>query len=122
MSSVNIQLEYSDTNANVSSLFELLPSTLNLNLSQLNNLSTYVEVANRYANAITIIESDDKIFQAINYDSDDNNNYWIILSKEFTFIDIAIPLVADFKNDQLFDGLSDKDIEMLESLKTFYNN
>ena len=122
MSSINIELEYAGQNSNVESLFKLFHSSLNLNLSQLNYLSTYVEVANRYPNAITVIEPDNRIYQAINYDSDDNNNYWIMLSKDFTFIDVAIPVVADLKNDQVFAGLSEKEVEFLESLKTFYNN
>lgn len=123
MSNINLQLNYQDANDNVKALFILLQlsPTLCLNLVQLNNLTTYIEVSNKYPNVSNVISSNDKILQAINYESDDNNNYWIILSNDFLFIDVAVPLIADLSDTKIFDSLPANEAEILKSLKNYLN-
>jgi hypothetical protein len=121
MFTVNLHLEHKDANNIVMSLINSLPSELNLNLSKLSNLTTYIELANKSSNSNTVINSNDEVLQAINYDSDDNNNYWAILSNDFVFMDVAIPLVADLDDEKLYESFSAHESKVLKSLKEYLN-
>jgi len=121
MFTVNLQLEHRDANNIVMSLINSLPSELDLNLSKLSNLSTYIELANKSSDSNTVINSNDVVLQAINYDSDDNNNYWAILSSDFVFMDVAIPLIADLDDEKMYEPFSSHEVHVLKSLKEYLN-
>jgi len=121
MFTVNLHVEHRDANNIVMSLINSLPSDLDLNLSKLANLTTYIELANKSNDLNTVINSNKMILQAINYDSDDNNNYWAILSNEFIFMDVSIPLVADLDDDKMYEPFSLHEVQVLKSLKEYLN-
>lgn len=121
MFTVNLNVEHRDANNLVMSLINSLPSDLNLNLFKLSNLTNYIDLANKSSNPVTVIDSNDEIFQAINYDSDDNNNYWLILSKDFVFMDVAIPLIADLDDEKIYEPFTSYEIKILKSLKEYLN-
>ena len=121
MFTVNLHVEHRDANNIVMSLINTLPLELDLNLSQLTNLSTYIEVANKSNDFTTIINSNNIVLQAINYDSDDNNNYWAILSNDFNFMDVAIPLIADLDDDKIYESFSTGEVQVLKALKEYLN-
>jgi hypothetical protein len=121
MVTVNLQIDNDEINEATLSLLKSLPSYLNLNLIQFNNLSTYLEVANKYKYLNTVINSNNNILQAINYESDDNNNYWIILTNDYYFMDVAIPLVVNLDDNIMFASLSSDEAEILRSLKEYLN-
>jgi hypothetical protein len=103
------------------SLINIIPSDLDLSLEKLTNLSTYLEMANKFPNSHTILNTNEEIYQAFNYDSDDNNNYWAILTKDFDFMDVAIPLIADLDNETIFESFSGTEVRVLKSIKDYLN-
>lgn len=121
MFTVNLHVEHRDANNVVMSLVASLPSELNLSLSKLINLSTYIELASKYADSNTVINANDVVLQAINYDSDDNNNYWAILTNDFVFMDVAIPLIADLDDEKIYESFSSHETDILKSLKEYLN-
>lgn len=121
MFTVNLHVEHKDGNNVVMSLINSLPSELYLGLSKLSHLSTYLDLATKYNNPITVINSNDMVLQAINYDSDDNNNYWAILTKDYVFMDVAIPLVANLDDEKIFESFLTTEVNVLKSLKEYLN-
>ncbi len=121
MFTVNLHVEHGDANNVVMSLLNSLPLDLGLNLSKLSNLSTYLDLASKYGNPTTVINANEEVFQAINYDSDDNNNYWAILSTDFVFMDVAIPLVADLDNEKIYESFTSSESKVLKSIKEYLN-
>ena len=51
------------------------------------------------------------ILQAVNYDKDESNNYWVVL-------DIGIPLNATIENNRLFENLSIVEIDIISTILT----
>lgn len=121
MFTVKLHVEHRDANSIVMSLINSLPLELDLNLSKLTNLTTYIELANKSSNSNTVINANGEVLQAINYDSDDNNNYWAILSNDFVFMDVAIPLVADLDDEKMYEPFSAQEVQVLKSLKEYLN-
>jgi hypothetical protein len=86
-----------------------------LNISQLNNLGIYLDLLVQYKNPKKIITNHDNIMQAINYDMDENREYWFILDKQFYFMDVGIPHnMAD--KMELYDNLTEFEIELVKSV------
>jgi hypothetical protein len=121
MFTVNLQVEHTDANNVVMSLVNSLSSEINLTLSKLTHLSTYIDLASKYAEPNTVINTNDVVLQAINYDSDDNNNYWAILTNDFVFMDVAIPLIADLDDEKIYESFSLNEAKVLKSLKEYLN-
>lgn len=121
MLTIKLNLEHKDINNPVISLLNLLEPEVSLSLSNLSNLSTYLDLASKHTNPTTVINANEEILQAINYDSDDNNNYWAILTSDFVFIDVAIPLVADLDDEKLYENFSSSETKVLKSLKDYLN-
>jgi hypothetical protein len=121
MFTVNLQVEHKDANNVVMSLVNSLSSEINLSLSKLTHLSTYIDLASKYAEPNTIINTNDVVLQAINYDSDDNNNYWAILTNDFVFMDVAIPLIANLDDEKIYESFSLNEAKVLKSLKEYLN-
>lgn len=98
-----------------------------LNTSQLHNLSTYLNLLSRFPNAKNIeyfthdTELTNDIFSnivhACNYDSDEINNYWIILDRNFNFLDVGIPQIANLDDDKLYTHLSEQDKKIVKLIK-----
>jgi hypothetical protein len=112
---VNIELNLDDVNN--SSILMFLNNDLNLNVSQLNSLSTYLEQVKQTKSLKNFVSNHCDILHAINYDSDEVNNYWIILDKNFNFMDVGIPVTADLDNDNLYNGLSENESKLIKLLK-----
>lgn len=102
-------------------LLNLFDENIDMNSSQLVNFSTYIEQSKKCKNPKNVITNHENIIQAINYDSDENNNYWIILDKKFNFMDVGIPLSGDLSNEKLYEDLSSEESEILKSLKDVLN-
>ena len=116
---INLQDEKYSTNNIMKCLCDNIVciTSLNLSLSQLINLSTYLDFVDKYPNTINVINKVDNIIQALNYDSDEFNNFWIILTNNYMLIDISIPLYADFNNDKIFNNLSLEEVSIIKLLK-----
>lgn len=112
---VNIELNLDDINE--SSVLVFLNNDLRLNVSQLHNLSTYLDQLKKTKNIRNMVSQYDDILHAINYDSDEVNNYWIILDINFNFLDVGIPVTADLDNESLYNSLSENEAKLVKSLK-----
>lgn len=88
-----------------------------LNSTQLLNLSTYLNLLSRYPDAKNKIEINSEIIHACNYDSDEINDYWIILDREFNFLDIGIPQIANLDDDKLYVHFSEHDKKLIKIIK-----
>ena len=121
MFTVNLRLDHKDANNVVMSLINSIPSELTLNFQMLLHLTTYMDMANRHPNPNTVINSTEEVLQAINYDSHDNNNYWAVLTKDYVFMDFAIPLIADLDNENIYEPFSANEARVLKSLKEYLN-
>lgn len=109
-------------NKNETDLFNHFKQEIEMNITKLTNFSTYINLAKKYNNTNNIIINNHKnILQAINYDIDEDNNYWIILTNEFIFLDIMIPAIVDLDNNDLYENLSEQEIEIIKCLKNFIN-
>lgn len=116
--SVTIKLNLTPSEYN---LLSVLDTNLDLNSTQLANLSTYLELAKKIKSSKNTITNHQNIIQAMNYDSDEINSYWIILDKNYNFIDVGIPINGDLSNEKLYEDLSNDDTELIKSLKEFIN-
>jgi len=112
---VNIELNLDDINE--SSILIFLNNDIRLNVFQLYNLSTYLDQVKKAKRIKNFVSDYDDILHAINYDSDEVNNYWIILDKNYHFLDVGIPVTADLDNETLYNSLSDKEANLVRSLK-----
>ena len=95
---------------------------INISIKQLINLSNYMEQLSRIKKQpLTIINEHINIIQAVNYDKNEINNFWFILDKNYTFLDIAVPLNTELDNIELYQNFSDLEIEIIKSIKDFLN-
>jgi hypothetical protein len=115
---VYIKLNITD-NEN-SSILNFLSNDISLDINQLYNLSTYLEQTRKIKNIINFVNDLDNILHAIQYDSDDVNNYWMILDKNFNFMDVSIPLTTDMTNENIFYNMSEYEANLIKSLKTVF--
>ena len=74
---LNIKLNLNQVESNLIS--SLSTDEIELDSEQLYNLSTYLSLIKKHINPKTIINNHKNILQACKYDSDELNNYWIIL-------------------------------------------
>ena len=121
---LNINLSQFDPNIIIPFIGIQCPSN-GLSTLQLHNLSTYLETLRRYKNPKTVINNHDNVLQAVNYDSDETTNYWIIIDKNFHFIDIAVPLYRheelDLSNIELYGNIPEFEVAIIMSIKDFLN-
>ena len=95
---------------------------INISIKQLHNLSGYLEQISKIKKQpSTIINEHMNIIQAVNYDKNEVNNFWFILDKNYTFLDIAVPLNTQLDNIELYQNFSDSEIEIIKSIKDFLN-
>jgi len=59
----------------------------------------------------------DNILHAHEYDKDDANVYWLILSSSFDLIDMCIPLNIDVMQTSNFSELSEEETKIVYTLK-----
>ncbi len=114
---LNIKLNLNQVESNLMS--SLSTDMFEIDSTQLHNLSTYLELIKKYITPKTIINNHNNILQACNYYSDDMNNYWIIINKQFLFTDICIPNSADLNNINIYENLSPSECELIKSIKDF---
>lgn len=69
-------------------------ATKDLNIDKLYNISTYFKTAIKYSDK-QIINNNQNILQAIKYKQDNYNIFWILLTNDYIFYDIMIPLNID---------------------------
>jgi hypothetical protein len=86
-----------------------------LSIDKLYNISTYLKTAVKYIDKKTI-NNNSNIIQAIKYKNDNYNIYWILLTKEYTFYDIMIPLNID---DIIIDKLDNNEKNIIKILLDF---
>jgi hypothetical protein len=109
---LNIKL----SNTEVTTFSTLVDQEFDLDTTQLNNLATFIDVVKR--NSIIRQCITNNILQAINYNKDDINNYWVVLDINLCFYDIGIPLNATIENNKLFENLSNDEIDIISTILT----
>jgi len=87
----------------------------NCNISQLNNLSTYLDLLRKYPNPKKMIQNHDNIMMAVNYDVDETRTYWIILDNNFYFLDVGIPL----NSEPSFENMSELDVGLIKIIREY---
>ena len=87
----------------------------NCNISQLNNMSTYLDLLRKYPNPKKMIQNHDNIMMAVNYDTDETRTYWIILDKNFYFLDVGIPL----NSEPSFENMSELDVGLIKIIREY---
>lgn len=112
---VNIELDLNDIAD--SSILMFLNNDLGLNVTQLHNLSTYLEQVKKAKTTKNFVSNHYDILHAVNYDSDEVNNYWVILDKNFNFLDVGIPVTADLDNENLYNNVPDNESKLIKLLK-----
>jgi hypothetical protein len=95
--------------------------SININVIQLNNIASYLNILRKYKNPKTVICNHNNILQAVNYKSDDNINFWIIIDNQYNFIDIGVPNDCDLNNNATYNNMSENDSMMIQSIKDFLN-
>jgi hypothetical protein len=116
---LNIKLNLNQVESNLMSSLE--SNDIELDSAQLFNLSTYLDLIKKHITPKTVINNHKNILQACKYDSDDSNNYWIVLDKNFYFVDVCIPMTIDLDNDSTYENLSTVEIKIIKSIKEFIN-
>lgn len=112
---LNIKL----TNTEVLTFGTLFDKILDVDTTQLNNLTTFIEVVKKTTmSKLDIINNSNNILQAVNYDKDDHNNYWVVLDVNLLFYDISIPYIATIENNKLFENLSNNEIDIVSTILT----
>jgi dolichyl-phosphate-mannose--protein O-mannosyl transferase len=110
---LNIKL----SNTEVITFSTLVDQEFDLDTTQLNNLATFMDVIKKNS-IIRQYSNINNILQAVNYDNDDNNNYWIVLDINLSFYDIGIPHNAMIENNRLFENLSNVEIDIVSTILT----
>jgi dolichyl-phosphate-mannose--protein O-mannosyl transferase len=110
---LNIKL----SNTEVSTFSTLVDQEFDLDTTQLNNLATFMDVVKKNS-IIKQYSNSNNILQAVNYDKDESNNYWVVLDINLYFYDIGIPLNAMIENNKLFENLSNDEIDIISTLLT----
>jgi len=117
---LNINLDLD--NINNSFILDFLNEEIDINISQLYNLSTYLEQIIKIKNINNYIYNKDNILHAAVYSTDENNDYWIVLDKDYNFFDIRIPNDEYYKkhseNDRKswFSNLTENEIKIVKLL------
>jgi hypothetical protein len=107
-------------NKNEMELFSNFKKDMEMNIEKLNNFSTYLNLAKKYnSDDIIIINNHKNILQGINYSSDEDFLYWIIITQDMEFLDIMIPIIANMDNDSIYSNLTENEKEIVKTLKTF---
>jgi hypothetical protein len=97
----------------------LVDQISDVDTNQLNNLATFIDVVKKNTmTKYTEINNNNNILQAVNYDRDENNNYWVILDMNLRFYDIGIPVTATIENNKLFESLSNDEIDIVSTILT----
>lgn len=102
-------------NKNDEKLLSDFSNNLNLTFEQLCNFTTYINKIKSYndGNSLTI-KNKKNVLHAINYNLDDNNNYWMILTNNYEFFDIMIPIHLDLNNNEIYNGLKQEVVEIIK--------
>ena len=83
-----------------------------------NKCSTFCQYYNLFNNKKTkIIKDNDNILHAHEYDKNDNNVFWLILSKDLVMLDLCIPNNLDLTNQSMLLNLTSEEIKMVKILK-----
>jgi hypothetical protein len=107
-------------NKNETELFSHFKKDIEMNIEKLNNFSTYLNLAKKYnSNDIIIINNHKNILQGINYSSDDDYLYWIILTHDIEFLDVMIPIIYDTNDETIYSNLSDNEIDIFKNIKSY---
>lgn len=114
---MKLNIDFSQLETNVMEPF--IGMQFNLSINQLYNFATYMDLLRKYKNPKKIINSNDTIIQAINYDMDDINNYWIVLDKNFIFMDIGVPHKLSTSDDNLYYNMSEDETNIIKSIREF---
>jgi len=111
---LNIKL----TTTEVASFGTLVDQEFDLDTTQLTNLATFIDVVKKNSTTRQYITNNNNILQAVNYDNDESNNYWVVLDINLCFYDIGIPLNATIENNKLFENLSNDEIDIISTILT----
>ncbi len=104
-------------------LFETLAdsNSLNMTTSQLYNFSVYMDVVKKSKGIKRMINNQNNILQACNYDSDDNCEYWVVLDKNLNFTDIGIPFNLNTDNEKSFENVPEFESNIIKALRKCEN-
>lgn len=91
-------------------------SKLELTLDKCHNFTQYYKLFNdKTKKHINDIEN---IIHAHEYDRDDQNVYYFVLSTNFDLVDLSVPLNLDLSKTEFFSELSEDEIKIVKLLKT----
>ena len=107
---INIKL-----NKNENEILNVFNNSIQLNIEQLCNMGTFLNKAKQY-NDFNVVKNKKNVLCAINYNLDDNNNYWMVLTKSYEFIDIMIPITLDLNNGKNFEDLKPEVVDIIKTI------
>lgn len=121
---IKINLGFENSSIVIANILKKIPPSIELNVTQLIHLSTYLELVDRYQNKLSDTLVVNKTFpalilHAVNYDHDDNNNYWAVLSNEFYFMDLSIPHIVNLNDITVSDNMNEKELDIFKSLRDY---
>ena len=113
---INIKLNFTTIEHE---LFNSLVDSENLNMttSQLYNFCVYTDVVKKSKEVKRIINNQNNILQACNYETDENCEYWVILDKNFNFTDICIPLNLNIDTEKSFENIPEFESNMIKEIR-----
>jgi len=112
-----MRLNITLTPTEILSFGTLVDQDFDIDTTQLNNIATFIDVVNKN-NSFETIKNQNNILQAVNYNKDETNNYWVVLDINLGFYDIGIPLNATIDNNKLFENLSNAEIDIISTILT----
>jgi len=85
-----------------------------------NKCSAFCQYYNLFNNKKTKIVKDvDMILHSHEYDKNDLNTFWLVLTKDLTLIDLCIPNNIDLTNQSMLLNLSSDEVKIVSKLLKF---
>ena len=95
----------------------LKPIIKDLNMD-FNKCSAFCQYYNLFNNKKTkIVKDSDNILHSHEYDNNDSNTFWLVLTKELVMLDLCIPNNLDMTNQTMLLNLSSDEVKLIKLLK-----
>lgn len=83
-----------------------------------NKCSAFCQYYNLFNNKKTkVIKDIDLILHAHEYDRNDGNTFWLVLTKNLDMLDLCVPSTLDMTNQMMFLNLSSDEVKIVKLLK-----
>jgi hypothetical protein len=95
----------------------LKPIIKELNMD-FNKCFAFCQYYNLFNNKKTkIVKDADSILHAHEYDKNDSNTFWLVLTKDLVMLDLCIPNNLDMTNQTMLLNLSSDEVKLIKLLK-----